>query len=57
VAFVLFSALLSFASDLSVMGIVGADIIKGSTLGSFLADKFDVVLDATRLVPKNFGLD
>jgi len=57
VSFVMFSALLSFASNLSLMGFVGSDVIKGSTLGSFLADKFDVVLEATKLVPKDFNFN
>ena len=56
-AFAMFSALLSFAQELSLLGLVGADIIEASSLGSFLASKFDVVLRATKLVPGDLGLN
>ena len=56
-AFAMFSALLSFAQELSLLGLVGADIIEASSLGSFLASKFDIVLRATKLVPGDLGLN
>ncbi len=56
-AFAIFSALLSFAQELSFLGLVGADIIESSSLGSFLASKFDIVLKATKLVPGDLGLN
>jgi len=56
-AFAIFSALLSFAQELSFIGLVGADIIESSSLGSFLASKFDIVLKATKLVPGDLGLN
>jgi len=56
-AFAIFSALLSFAQELSLLGLVGADIIEASSLGSFLASKFDIVLKATKLVPGDLGLN
>ena len=56
-AFAIFSALLSFAQELSFLGLVGADIIESSSLGSFLGSKFDIVLKATKLVPGDLGLN
>jgi len=53
-AFAIFSAILSAAQDFELLGI--SDTIAASTLGAFVADKFDVVLRILRLVPNDFGL-
>jgi hypothetical protein len=36
---------------------MGTRVIEDSVLGSFLADKFDVVLRVTRLIPKGLRLE
>jgi len=52
--FLIFSALLSAAQNFDVFGL--PDTIAASTLGSFTADKFDVVLRGLKLIPGDFGL-
>jgi membrane protein required for colicin V production len=56
-AFVIFSAILSYSQELGIAGMMGTRVIEDSVLGSFLADKFDVVLRVTRLIPKGLRLE
>jgi len=52
--FLIFSALLSAAQNFDVFGL--PDAVAASTLGSLMADKFDVVLRGLKLIPGDFGL-
>ena len=52
--FVIFSALLSSAQKYDAFNL--PETIEDSTMGSFMADKFDVVLEWLRLIPRDFRL-
>lgn len=54
VTFAIGSALLSAVQSYPVFGL--EDTIASSTLGSFLADNFDVVMRGLRFVPDDFGV-
>ena len=54
VAFAVGSAVLSAIQSYPTLGL--EDTIAGSTLGSFLADKFDAVLRGLRFIPSDLGV-
>ena len=51
--FVIFSGVLTYAQRYDVFGL--PKTIEESTLGSLMADKFDVVLRGLKLIPSDFG--
>lgn len=54
VVLAIFSALLSLVQQYPILGF--EDTIQRSPLGSFLANRFDVLLRFLRLLPKEFGI-
>lgn len=52
--FVIFSGVLTYAQRYDVLGL--PETIESSTLGSLMADKFDVVLRGLKLIPRDINL-